>query len=225
MRFLAAAFCIAALAAGAQVFRWKDADGKVHYGDRPPADVKAEETKIYNIPREDPARDVEVAPVEMEYFTVQGMTLAHLRETMRETAPKDVEGVPRWGMARWRLQWKFEHARAADCRIGTFRIAVTSRITMPRWPDRERAPQALQEMWERFYRALLAHENGHRDNGIRAANDLARRLRGMPAHRDCPSLNAAIENIGQRIVGEYQLVDKAYDRSTDHGVSQGAVFR
>ncbi|HUP29261.1 MAG TPA: DUF922 domain-containing protein [Usitatibacter sp.] len=222
--FAVALVCLAALAQ-AQVFRWKDADGKVHYGDRPPADVKAEETKIYNIPREDPARDVEVSPAEMEYFVVQGSTLAHLRETMRETAPKDVEGVPRWGMARWRLRWKFEHARAADCRIGKFNITVTSRLIMPRWPDREKAPQALQDMWDRFYRALLLHENGHRDNGIRAANDLARRLRGMAAHRDCASLNAEIENVGARIVSEYGLVDKAYDRSTDHGVSQGAVFR
>ena len=220
-----AVLCALALGGQAQVFRWKDADGKVHYGDRPPADVKAEETKIYNIPREEPSREVEVQPVEMEYFRVSGATLAQLRDTMRETAPKDAEGLPRWGMARWRLRWKFEHAHATDCRIGKFTITVTSRILMPRWVDREKAPQALQDTWERFYRALLLHENGHRDNGIRAANDLARRLRGMSAHPDCASLNAEIENVGQRIVGEYSLVDKAYDRSTDHGVSQGAHFR
>lgn len=224
-RIGAVLLCAAALAAPAQVFRWVDAQGKVHYGDRPPADVKAEETKIQQIPREAPGSDVEVQPVEMEYFTVSGLTAPDIRHAMRQNAPKDAEGKPRWGRAFWRLRWKYTRETTSGCRIGTLAIIVTSRMQMPQWPDRAKAPADVQGKWDTFYRALLAHENGHRDNGIRAANDLARRFRGLGAQRDCATLDAEIENAGRRVISEYHLVDKAYDRSTDHGVSQGAVFR
>ena len=32
--------------AGAQVYKWKDADGKTHFGDRPPPEAKTEEIKV-----------------------------------------------------------------------------------------------------------------------------------------------------------------------------------
>jgi len=35
-----------ALPAAAQVYKWKDADGKTHFGDRPPPDARTEEVKI-----------------------------------------------------------------------------------------------------------------------------------------------------------------------------------
>ena len=49
MRLLALALVLAlyaALPASAQVYTWKDKDGKVHFGDRPPPDAKTEEVKI-----------------------------------------------------------------------------------------------------------------------------------------------------------------------------------
>ena len=48
---------IAALPTGgyAQVYSWKDADGKIHYGDRPPAERKADTRKL----AAPPAVDVE----------------------------------------------------------------------------------------------------------------------------------------------------------------------
>jgi len=46
---IAIAIAVASFAAGAQsteVYKWKDPDGKVHYGDKPPTSVKAEEVPI-----------------------------------------------------------------------------------------------------------------------------------------------------------------------------------
>ena len=37
---------VVAGAAGAQVYKWTDKDGKVHYGDHPPADSKTEQVKV-----------------------------------------------------------------------------------------------------------------------------------------------------------------------------------
>lgn len=35
-----------AFSAGAQVYKWTDSTGKVHYGDRPPQDAKTEQVKV-----------------------------------------------------------------------------------------------------------------------------------------------------------------------------------
>ena len=59
---------------------------------------------------------------------------------------------------------------------------------------------------------MRQHEDGHRNNGIKAANDLARRLRALPEHADCAALNGEIRKLGDRIVSEYDLLDKAFDR-------------
>ena len=216
---------LAAFTAHAQVFKWTDPSGKAHYGDQPPPDAKAQQMKIHRITPEAPSSEVEVLPVELDNYPVQGFSIGELGATMRQWSPRDEAGRPVWGQTQWRMNWKFKHDVASGCRIGSFTITVSARMKMPDWLDRAKAPPELQGKWDSFYRALRIHEDGHRDNGIRAANDLARRLRGMEANRDCEALNGAIANTGRRITGEYQLVDEAYDRSTGHGVTQGAVLR
>ncbi len=53
-------------------------------------------------------------------------------------------------------------------------------------------------------------------------NDLANRLRALPPEKDCEALNQKISDLGKRIISEYKHLDQAYDRATDHGVTQGA---
>jgi glutaredoxin len=45
-RMLAVAALLLALPATAQVYKWTDPGGKVHYGDRPPEDAKKQELRI-----------------------------------------------------------------------------------------------------------------------------------------------------------------------------------
>ena len=46
VRSLALALVLVVAPAAAQVYKWTDPSGKVHYGDRPPDDVKKQELKI-----------------------------------------------------------------------------------------------------------------------------------------------------------------------------------
>ena len=58
MRSLAALLLlIFVTCATAQVYTWKDKDGKVHYGDRPPAEAKTEEVKIRSYDAPSPPQD------------------------------------------------------------------------------------------------------------------------------------------------------------------------
>ncbi len=213
------------LAVDAQVFKWTDAQGKVHYGDQPPMDVKAQEMKITRIPPEAPSPDVEVAPVAIDHYPVRGLSVDAIGAAMQRAAPKGEDGDPVWAQASWSLDYRFGFDDSKGCRIDTLSVLVSTRLRMPEWLDREKAADELQGKWAAFYRALLAHEEGHRDNGIRAANDLARKIRKLGSARDCATLDRDVRELGGRITREYELVDQDYDRSTGHGATQGATLR
>ena len=215
---LAAALCLVLLAlpasANAQVYRWKDADGKVHYGDRPP---EAEKAKAIDTPAPAAAAaasEVQVTETTVEWFTIRGTSSAEMRASMSETAPYSAERQSRvWGQCKWWLQWDFKHhATPAGCRIGAFTITLNSRMKLPKWVDSANGGAELRARWETFEKRLRQHEDGHKNNGIKAANDLARRLRALPEHADCATLNNEIRKLGERIVSEYDLLDKAFDR-------------
>ena len=215
-RRVLAVLALVPLAAGAQVHKWVDSQGKTHYGDRPPEEAKAQALKI-----ETPAgavgladQDVDVAETEMVWFRVGGLTLAELNASKEANGPfNDIVESKVWGQTGWRIRWKFQHDRSqGGCRIGTFKVTVTSKIWLPRWEEYNLATSDVRAKWDAFYKGLVIHENGHKANGIKAGNDLARRLRGMRGYQTCEALNTDISQIGNRIMSEYGLVDRAFDR-------------
>ena len=46
MRVLIGLCLLAAMAASAEIYRWTDSDGRIHYSDKPPADRKVQQVKI-----------------------------------------------------------------------------------------------------------------------------------------------------------------------------------
>ncbi len=214
---LAVAATLCASGAAAQVYRWTDDKGKVHYGDRPPEEAKA---KPVDTSRTDlsttggTAGDVSVLPTDVQWFPVRGLTRAHIRETMQQTAPfSESKGIKVWGQCAWRIRWKFTHRREpTGCSVDGVALTVSAWMKLPRWEDEARATPELRAQWEDFSRRLRKHEDGHRDNGVAAARDLARRLRGLPPFADCEALNREIDRVGERVVSEYRKVDEAFDR-------------
>jgi len=216
-RVLAAAAALLPLAAAAQVYKWVDSQGRTQYGDRPPEATKAQPVKV------EPQvagtvglaeADVEVVETQFTWFPVSGLTVRDLYASKEANGPfNDIAEGRVWGQTGWWLRWKFAHDVASPgCRIGGFTVSVHSRQWLPRWTQYAVAPAGMREKWDAFLKGLRVHEDGHKANGIKAGNDLARRLRGMKPYPDCDSLNADIVRIGERITSEYSLVDRAFDR-------------
>jgi len=225
---------LVALTAQAQIYKWTDAQGRVHYGDQPPTDARpgqiapapvplATTTSSSSLP---PATDtgVEVIPTRLDAYPVRGLTLEDLGASMQQRAPRD-NGEAVWGKTTWTLAWTYTYDNNAGCRVSNAHVKITVTVQMPDWLDRDRAPADLQSRWSAFYRALNTHEEGHRDNGVRAGNDFMRRIGQIGAAADCPTLTASIAALGQSLTTEYQGIDDTYDRTTQHGATQGAVLR
>ncbi len=208
----------------ADIHKWTDAEGRVHYGDSPPPGSSTKQIRTSGAGGTAPSREVQVEETVIRPYPVSGASTRELRDSMQLTAPvSSTTGKRVWGQCHWRLDWKAKYAgESGKCRIDTFSLTLGATIDFPNWTNKSAAPEALRSKWEQFSRALRAHEDGHKENGLRAANDLANRLRALPPEKDCEALNQKISDLRNRIISEYKYLDQAYDRATDHGVTQGA---
>ena len=213
-----AAFAVA-LPAHAQVYRWKDADGKVHYGDKPPELDKAKPiaTPGAGVGGSDveAASEVRVTETTVDWFTIRGTTSEQMRESMQQTAPYSPQRQSRvWGQCRWWFEWDFKYlpGPTGGCRVAQFTITLNARMKLPKWVDANQGGSELRSRWDTFERRLRQHEDGHKNNGVKAANDLARRIKALGEYPDCGVLNGEIKKLGDRVWSEYALLDDAFDR-------------
>jgi predicted secreted Zn-dependent protease len=205
--------------AEAQVYRWKDAEGRIHYGDKPPELEKAKPVATPGLIGGGgdvaAAAEVRVAETTVDWFTIRGTTSAEMRASMLETAPYSARRQSRvWGQCRWWFEWDFKYAPGSTggCRVAEFTITLNARMKLPKWVDANGADRELRDRWETFEKRLRQHEDGHKNNGVKAANDLARRLKTLGEYPDCAMLNGEIKKLGDRIWSEYALLDDAFDR-------------
>jgi predicted secreted Zn-dependent protease len=80
------------------------------------------------------------------------------------------------------------------------------------------------QRWNRYYTALIAHENGHRDFGVKAATEIEQALLNLEARENCKRLEQDANAVGYEILNRYIADEKLYDIDTNHGMNDGAVF-
>jgi predicted secreted Zn-dependent protease len=69
---------------------------------------------------------------------------------------------------------------------------------------------------------LRTHELGHYQMGKEAAGAIERGIQQLPAASSCPALEQDANNLGYRLLAEYQGRERQYDQSTGYGKTQGA---
>lgn len=211
-----------------EIYKWRDADGRIHYQDKPPPDgVSSKPLNLPDTPSRQSANvDIQIEPATIQRYEVRGFSLDRLDTSIRENSPVvDEQGKAWGGQCRWNITWKFRHDQTPQrCAIATFSLRLSSVIDLPGWVNRSEAPKDVQTRWDRYERALRRHEDGHRDNGVAATYELARQLRALKPQPDCDSLNREISRIGERIVEEYRKRDRKFDDDTNHGRTQGVSF-
>jgi predicted secreted Zn-dependent protease len=226
---LAAGACVTAgpgAAAAVEAGRWTDADGRVHYGDKAPPGATAKEVAVPASPRTPPASQVRVGESVIRPYDIAGTTFAELNTAGMRSGPVSKNtGARVWGMCTWQVTWTFSRGGVGQCTLGKFSVMVGATIDLPRWINRDAASESVRGSWDRFAAGLRVHEDGHKDIGVRAANDLANQLRALPPARTCDELDRNITALGDRILAEHRALDQAYDRATGNGATQGAVLK
>lgn len=159
------------------------------------------------------------------YYDIAGNTANALRHQMNEKRPLDESGKRFDAYTRWYVGWRYRYQPTArECEFTRVTVSVQATITLPRWVDESQAPQALEQDWNRYVAALRRHEQGHYVHGMDAARQVEALGRSFHAAGDCPALTAEFDHQARAITQRYAAMDKTYDRDTDHGRTQGAVF-
>ena len=95
---------------------------------------------------------------------------------------------------------------------------------MPRLNPDSSAPAALARTFDEYAEKLLAHEDGHAQNGIETGKRIEAAILGMQPHPTCDELSRAANAEGDRLIKEANQADRDYDARTEHGRTQGARF-
>jgi len=154
-------------------------------------------------------------------YPVHARTGQTLREALNAATPITSDGKRFHGYTQWNVRWSFwwQQDGAGRCRITRVATRLHTRIQMPEL----RTGTATQEaQFQRYHHALYQHEQGHVRFGRQAAQAIDQGIAALPEASDCTTLERQANALGQRLLAEQVAREKAYDRDTSHGATQGA---
>ncbi len=86
-------------------------------------------------------------------------------------------------------------------------ISVTTRVfiifTLPKWANYKEASRRERERWDRFFKQLVHHENGHKDIAVGSAKEIEEAVMNMESRKDCNNLRHDSNYLGQKIIEKY----------------------
>lgn len=144
---------------------------------------------------------------------------------MNKAAPGAKSNI--WGdaLTKWEVNWRSGLAQVpGGCRIHNVTTSVHVTFIMPRWTNPADGSPELREKWAKFVKAVQKHENGHKDHGIHAAQEIESEIAGLQPLRSCSEVQRAANTAANGIIEKYRRQDLYYDILTIHGATQGAIF-
>ena len=154
-------------------------------------------------------------------YTVDIQPGQALRQALNAATPIREGGQRFHGYTHWNVHWKFwwRHDAAGRCRITRVHTRLSTRIQMP---ELHTGSGAQHARFARYARALRQHEQGHVQFGRQAAQSIDQGIAALPEAPDCPTLERQANALGHRLLAAQAALEKAYDRDTRHGATQGA---
>ena len=166
-----------------------------------------------------------IVNVETKYYKIYGATADVLRKEMNTKSPVRQSGNTYDAYTSWYVNWHFNwNISKRHCHMTTVTSSVDVEFTLPKWMNRNESNNDLKNKWDRYYSALIDHENGHKNFGINAANEIEEQLSGLPSSSSCALLKQKANTLGKEILDKYRTNEKKYDRNSNHGVNNGAKF-
>jgi predicted secreted Zn-dependent protease len=161
-----------------------------------------------------------VVNTDTEYYIVDGTDAASIREDMNAKRPGKYDAYTSWKV-KWRFYW---NNQKNSCVLTDVKTDVAIKFTLPKLAKNNQADQYAKRRWNNYYRALIAHENGHRDFGVEAATEIETALLSMGQRSNCKTLETEANELAHDIIAKYGELNKQYDADTRHGMNDGAVF-
>lgn len=153
-------------------------------------------------------------------YPVYGSTVQEIVQTFQVT-DADQPGRKFAAMVRWQTYWNFHPQQQGDrCAPVNPAISVTATRTMPEWSGMA-SDMLLEARWRAFRSALETHEDGHIEHARSAYREASQILPSLIAPTCADLIRIAGEQV-MTINGKWDAITNEYDRTTQHGATQGA---
>ncbi|UCB53724.1 MAG: DUF922 domain-containing protein [Thiotrichales bacterium] len=159
------------------------------------------------------------------YYEVAGDTVDALWADVMLKTPVEHRGKKHVAFTKWNISWRFWWYDSNEtCDISKVETELDVTYTLPRLDRSVAIPDQVIARWEDYFAALFDHEQGHKDIGLKAAHEIQNKLASMAPRKTCRQLELDANEIARNVIDRYVRFEKAYDRSTSHGLNTGAVF-
>lgn len=161
--------------------------------------------------------------MEVVHYDLVGTTLQDLAASLAVQGPRQ-DGRRFFGLTEWEVNVEYRWSELdTGCVMQDVVVRVAIQTTMPRWRPRGQVHPRTKHAWDRFVRALDAHERVHQELSAEAGDALRWRLVGL-REPTCETMEPTAERAIADILGEYEARNRAYDHRTGHGRTEGAVW-
>ncbi len=152
-------------------------------------------------------------------YRVYGATENAIRASLDARRPGEYDA-----RTQWFVDWSYTSAvRNSRCVVASSKVHTRINFTYPRWVAPASASAELRADWTRYVSRLRVHEAGHATNGRVTARRIVATL-GTMTSSTCTGLDRALKAAITRHFAAGNALDRAYDRRTQHGATQGAIF-
>ncbi len=160
-----------------------------------------------------------------EYHEVFGNCEKDVQCEMLQKAIRWKDGKKYDSVTSWKVKWDYAYNRDSQaCFADSFKVSIEITFRLPKWVCKGKAPQSLVDKWDSYIKNLIAHENGHRDIALKAADELGRTIAELPPASTCADLDREVQALSRERIKRLDEDQKIYDADTNHGFTQGAVF-
>ena len=113
----------------------------------------------------------------------------------------------------------------AKCSMKKVLFKVKYTIILPHWTNYRKVSRDWQQAWDRFYTALEAHENKHKDITIRAAKEIEASIMQLGDRESCAELKLEADRICRDGYKKLRQTQIKFDTDTNHGATEGVILK
>ena len=159
-------------------------------------------------------------------YNVSGATPREVRSQIDKIGPMHPTEKRRYdGITEWDLSWKYQISRRGKIWIVTSStVQLDIRVKVPKWVDKKNAPPLAQRQWKIYQSNLVRHEQGHVNIAVRAAQAIDKYIATYGGASSVEHMRTNIDRNAKLILERFRKYDVNYDKSTRHGMTQGAKF-
>jgi len=159
-------------------------------------------------------------------YNVQGQSLKEIHQSLEANALSDPHEIGKRFYARtdWHLSAKWFYAPTTrGCEVERAHVSIFVTMTLPLLEPAD-VPPDVQARWNTFFNNTIQHESEHVKIAYDGARHYQQQLGTYPPASNCTAIQPQLQNLFRQHSEWIDRTNVEYDRQTQHGAAQGAVF-